>query len=132
MTTPEPQAPPLSDLSRALLLLVFGLSTTFVIQLMEGATQDRGDLLLFAASSGALITALAWVLMLALARGSGWALAMGFGVWIPYLNLLLATAFVRRNWSQGGRAPGLLGMAAMLGQTIASIRLLTPRLPPLV
>ena len=116
MTTPETQVPPLSDLSRALLLLVFGLATTLVIQLMDGTPTDRGDLLLFAASSGALITALAWVLLLALASGSGWALAMGLGIWIPYLNLVLASIFVRRNWNRGGRAPGLLGMLAMLGQ----------------
>ncbi len=132
MTTPGPESYRISDLARALLLLLFGVSTAAVIRLAVDVQFGRPDLLLFAAGAGAIITALAWVLLLALARSTAWAIVMGLGVWIPYLNLVLATVFVRRYWSQGGRGPALLGLAGMLGQTLAaSIRLLLPTLTPL-
>jgi hypothetical protein len=132
VTALPPEHQRVADLSRALLILAFGASTVLVIRLAADAPIGRGDLLLFAASAGAIVTALLWVLLLAIARGPGWALVMGLGVWIPYVNLVLAGVFARRYWSQGGRGPALLGILGMVGQTVASIRLLVPKLPPLV
>ena len=54
---------------------------------------------------------------------------MGLGIWIPYVNLVLAGVFARRYWSEGGRGPALLGILGMVGQTVASIRLLVPAFP---
>jgi hypothetical protein len=51
---------------------------------------------------------------------------------VPYVNLLAASSFARRYWNEGARAPALLGIAGFVGQTIASLRLLLPELPPLV
>ncbi len=132
MSVPGVESHTISDGMRALLLLLFGASTVGVIQLAVDMLFGRPDLLLFAASIGAIVTALAWVLVLAIARSTTWAIVMGVGVWVPYLNLVLASVYVRRYWGQGGRGPALLGLAGFLGQTIASIRLLLPGLPPLV
>lgn len=132
MTAPGAQLDRIPDLGRVLLLLVFGLSTTGVIEIAADAPLGRADLLLFAGSFGAIVTALAWILMLALARSRAWAITMALGVWIPYVNLILASVFARRYWGQGGRTPALLGLAGVLGQAVASIRFLLPALPPLV
>jgi hypothetical protein len=48
------------------------------------------------------------------------------------VNLLAASSFARRYWHEGARGPALLGIAGCVGQTIASLRLLLPGLPPLV
>ncbi len=132
MSLPGGESHAISDGARALLLLLFGAATVGVIHLAADMPFGRPDLLLFAASLGAIVTSLAWVLVLALARSTVWAVVMGVGVWVPYLNFVLATVYVRRYWSQGGREPALLGLAGFLGQTIASIRLLLPDLLPLV
>ncbi len=132
MSVPGAEPHALSDAVRALLLLLFGAATVGVIELAADMSVGRPDLLLFAVSLGAIVTALAWVLILAIARSMAWALVMGVGVWVPYVNLVLASVYVRRYWSRGGRAPALLGLAGFLGQTIASIRVLLPGLPPLV
>ncbi len=132
MSVPGAESHALSDGVRALLLLLFGAATVGVIELAADMSFGRPDLLLFAVSLGAIVTALVWVLILAIARSMTWAVVMGVGVWLPYVNLVLASVYVRRYWSQGGRAPALLGLAGFLGQTIASIRVWFPDLPPLV
>ncbi len=129
----EGSGPPvLSDPARVLLLGVFGVSSAMLIRFMGEGLIGRTDLLLMGVSVGAMVTALIWVLLLAFGRSTAWAAVMGVGVWVPYVNLVLASIFVRRYWAQGGRAPGLLGLAGMLGQTVASVRLLSPTLPTLV
>ena len=57
---------------------------------------------------------------------------IGLAALVPYLNLILATAFARRYWRQGARAPSLLGLMGLLGQTVFSVRLLFPVGPVLV
>lgn len=132
MSPDRPALAGLSDLHRALLILLFGVATTGIVRLVAGPGVSRLDLLLFAASSGAVVTTIGWVLMLALRRGRAWGLAMLLGAWVPYLNLVLSSIYVRRYWREDGRGPGLLGMVGLLGQTLASLRLLFPSAPPAV
>ena len=51
---------------------------------------------------------------------------------IPYVNLIAASSFARRYWSEGARAPALLAIAGIVLQTLASLQLLAPVLPALV
>ena len=122
----------LSDLDRTFLMLVFGVTTVLIIELASGQRVSRADLLLLGASSGAVIAALLWLFLLAIRSSRTWRLVMVLGIWIPYLNLVLASVFARRYWDEGARAPALLGIAGFAGQTVASLRLLLPVLPSLV
>ena len=116
-----PQAAPL-------LLLAFGGLSVAFIRGLDAPGVAALDLLVLATSFGAILTALLWFFVLALRRGPWWSLAM----LVPYVNLLAASSFARRYWNEGARGPALLGIAGFVGQTIASLRLLLPELPPLV
>ncbi len=138
MTEPAETAPPSAlpfSLPSALPMGVFGVLTALLIQ---GGTEllppwsGRLDLLLFAAGGGALGTAFLWLLWLGLRRGPGWAFTWTLAIWIPYVNLLVASVFARRYWKQGARAPGLLGLAGGLAQAAAFILLLFPDPVPIV
>jgi hypothetical protein len=122
----------LSDLDRVLLILVFAVTTVLVIELASGPGVSRADLLLLATSSGTVVAALFWLFLLALGSSRTWLWVMGLGIWVPYVNLVLASVFARRHWDTGARTPALLGIAGLTGQTLASLRLLLPVLPSLV
>ena len=129
MSSPDPQ---LSDLTQVLLLVAFGVSSLGVIELGAETIPSRVDLLLLALSSGAIVAALLWLVALALGKSRAWALSLALGIWVPYLNFILVSIFARRHWREGARAPALLALLGVLGQTVASVRLLVPRLPSLV
>ena len=96
-----------------------------------GVLMGKPPLLLFAASGAALIVAGIWLLVLGLRSGPGWAVAWCVGIWIPYINLVLAGIYARRYWDDGARAPALLGVAGFGAQTIATLLLLSPPSPVL-
>ena len=115
--------------------LVFGLLTAASVRLLGESLPPglgRLDLLLVAASLAGMGTALIWLACQGVARSTGWAVAWGACIWIPYVNLAIASIYARRYWGDGARAPSLLGIAGILGQTAASLRLLAHTLPPLV
>lgn len=128
MSSERQSAAPLPDALRAALLLGFGLGTAGLIRLLDTGAVPRGDLLLVAASSAAVLTSLVWFLALAMRRSAIWTLAM----LVPYVNLIAVSMFARRYWHEGARAPALLVIAGSIGQTIGSLRLFLPHLPPLV
>ena len=115
-------------LAAGLLLLAFGGLSVAFIRGLDAPGIASVDLLVLATSLGAILTALLWFFLLALRRGPLWSLAM----LVPYVNLIAASSFARRYWNEGARGPALLGIAGFVGQTIASLRLLMPQLPPLV
>jgi hypothetical protein len=119
---------PLSELSTGLLLLLFGGVTVGLIRVLDAPPIGRLDLLLNSSSLAMLATALAWFFLLALRHGTLWWL----GMLIPYVNLLVASSFARRYWGEGARAPALLALLGMLLQTLATLRLLTVPVAPLV
>jgi hypothetical protein len=114
----------LPEAARLGLLLLFGLSTAALIINFGVSGVGRVDLLLFSASLGAILTSLVWLALLAL-------VALWLGIWIPYLNLLLAAGFARRYWSDGARAPALVAIAGFAVQTLVSVRTLlaSPQAP---
>jgi len=115
---------------QAFLILAFGAVTSGCI--VGLASDERGavDLLLLSASLGALATAGLWLWILAGRISRGWALAFALGIWIPYVNFVIGSLFARRYWNVGARAPALLAIAGMVGQTIATVRMLAPGLNP--
>ncbi len=119
---------PLSAVVYWLLILVFGLVTSALIRGFDFPALPRLDLLGLAAGSAALLTALVWFFALGLQRSPLWGLAF----LVPYVNLMAASYYARWYWKEGARAPALLALAGMVVQTIASLRVLSPPLPPLV
>lgn len=128
MTPPTIPQTELPALAAPLLLIVFGGLSVAFIRGFDAPGVAGADLLLLATGFGAILTAMLWFFLLALPRGTLWSLAM----LVPYVNLLAASSFARRYWNEGARAPAVLGMLGIAGQTIASLRLLIPQLPPLV
>jgi hypothetical protein len=129
MTTSLKKSPhELPFVAAALLLVAFGALSVASIRGLDAPGVASVDLLVMATSLGAIGTALIWFFLLALRRGPFWSLAM----LVPYVNLIAASSFARRYWNEGARGPALLGIAGIAGQTIASLRLLLPGLPPLV
>ncbi|HTO53965.1 MAG TPA: hypothetical protein VMR50_11310 [Myxococcota bacterium] len=123
--------PPSARLTPALqlsLLLVFGVSTSAFVLLIESDGQSLVDLLLMASSLGALVTAGLWLWWLAARRSRGWGWAIGLTLLIPYVNFVVATMFARRYWRDGARAPALLALAGMFGQTLAAVRMIAPQI----
>jgi hypothetical protein len=115
--------------------LAFGLLTAASVRVLgESLPPGTGpvDLLLLAASLSGMGTALVWLACQGVARSTAWAVAWGACIWIPYVNLGIASVYARRYWRDGARAPSLLGIAGILGQTAASLRLLGQTPPPLV
>ncbi len=120
-------AAPLSDLPEITypgLLLLFGVSTAGLIVALGASMTNRADLLLFCAGLGATLTSLVWMALLALQCGRAWALALWLGIWVPYVNLVLAAAFARRYWNRGARTAALVAIAGLLMLTLASVRAL--------
>lgn len=127
-----PAVPRGAHVAAVLPLSCFGVLTALLIRWAEVPALGRPGLLLFAAGGGAVGTALLWLLCLGLRRGPGWAAAWLVGVWIPYVNLLLATAFARRYWHEGARAPGLLGLAGGAAQALSLVFVWLPERVPVV
>jgi hypothetical protein len=115
----------------ALPWLCFGALTAFAIEPFAGELPAALDRLLVGASVAALVTALLWIAVLAARRGRGWAWAVALGIWIPYVNLLLAAYYARRHWRDDAAAPGWLALAGLLAQLLVSLRLLFARPLPL-
>ena len=114
--------------SAPLLLVFFGALSVAFIRGLDAPGVRSLDLFLLATGFGAVLTALLWFFLLALRRGPLWSLAM----LVPYVNLLAASSFARRYWNEGARGPAILGLVGLAGETVASLRLLVPQLPPLV
>jgi hypothetical protein len=112
----------LSEGWQAFLLLAFGVSTSLVILALGGAGARPLDLLLLAASLGALLTAGIWLWILAARRSFGWGLL--------FLNFVVASVYARRYWAEGARKPALLALAAIFAQTIASLRVFLVSVTP--
>ena len=133
-------APPLrehnpgpSSTARALLWLLFGVSTSIFIHMFDArGGMSRFDLLLWGGSLGALLTAGAWIIGLGVRRSRGWAIAMVAGMWIPYINFVIASIYARRYWHEDARSPGLIALSALVVQFFASVRMLFQTQPPLV
>jgi hypothetical protein len=116
-------------------VLLFGLVTIVLIATSEAVlplSATRLDVLLHATSGAALFTALAWLFAQGLHAGPRWALAWLLLVWIPYVNVVLASIFARRYWTQGARAPTYLALAGVLGQIALLARLAASSTPNLV
>ena len=122
--------PRLSEPGLALLLVVFGLATSGAIWQFSGVGVRTLDLLALGASLGALAAAGTWLFLLALRLSRGFAIAIAATFWIPYVNLVVASLFARRYWSHGARTPALLGMAALLAESLVAARVLLPDLTP--
>ena len=120
----------LSDGWQAVLLFAFGLSTSLLIVAMGGLGARPIDLLLLGASLGALLTAALWLWILASRRSLGWGLLFTAALLIPYVNFVVASVYARRYWREGARTPALLALVAMVGETIASLRVFLPNLTP--
>jgi hypothetical protein len=120
----------LSERWKAVLLLAFGASTSALIATFGGAGAHPFDLLLLGASLGALVTAGLWLWILAAKRSLGWGVTFTATFWVPYVNLVVASVYARRYWSEGARTPALLAIAGMVGQTIATLRVFFPNLTP--
>ena len=130
MNPDPPSEPRLPDPWPALLLGVFGAATSAAILVFADASARPADLLALGVSLGALAASGAWLFALALRHSRGWTLAFALTFWIPYVNLVVASAFARRYWDRGARAPALLGMAAMFAESLAFARVLLPDLTP--
>jgi hypothetical protein len=120
----------LSPAWQAFLILAFGAVTSGLIVGLATDERSAVDLLLLSASLGALATAGLWLWILATRRGTAWAVGFSLAIWIPYVNFVVGSIFARRYWSEGARAPALLALAGMFGQTLATLRMLAPGLTP--
>jgi hypothetical protein len=126
--TPNPHD--LSETWQAVLVFAFGVSTSLVIVALAELGARPLDLLLLSASLGALVTAGLWLWILATRRSVGWGVLFSLALLIPYVNFVVASLYARRYWSEGGRAPALLGLVALAGQTVASFRVFLPNVTP--
>ena len=118
--------PPLSPLSQGALILAFGAATAGFVLFIGREPVATINLLLMSGSLGAIATAGLWLWILAASHSRGWNLAFALTFWIPYVNFVVASLFARRYWAAGARAPALLAIAGMLGQTLATLRFLAP------
>jgi len=125
-TTPRTSDWRLAPRAQAALILAFGAATSGFVLLFGRDSLPVVDVLLMSASLGALVTSALWLWILAARRSRGWGLAFAATIWIPYVNFVVASIFARRYWSEGARAPALLALAAMVGQTLASLRMILP------
>ncbi|MCP4002987.1 MAG: hypothetical protein GY725_02205 [bacterium] len=122
----------LPDWLHAVLVVAFGAATVAGIQFFADTGAGRVDLLLLGGSLGALVVAGLWITALGLRRSTAWGIALCSAILIPYLNFVIASIYVRKYWSEGGRAPALIAIAGMVLQTLASIRLLFASQPPAI
>jgi hypothetical protein len=114
----------------ALPYLAFGAATAFSIRAFAAGWDSALDRLLAGAGIAALATALVWIALLAARRSRRWAVAMGLGIWVPYVNLLLAARYARQYWREDAAAPAWLALAGMLAQFAVSLRALFAAPPP--
>lgn len=119
---------PLSAPWQALLVLAFGAATAGSILYFGGGSLDAGDLLLLGASLGALATAALWLWAVALRHSSRWGIALAILLWVPYVNFVAGSMFARRYWDRGARAPALLALLGMLGETVVTLHAFAPSL----
>ena len=134
--TPATTPPPTSDWrlsprAQAALILAFGAATSGFVLIFGADSRPIVDVLLMSASLGALVTSGLWLWILAARLSRNWGLAFAVTIWIPYVNFVVASVFARRYWSQGARAPALLALAAMAGQTLAAVRMFAPVTVPI-
>lgn len=113
---------------QAFLILAFGIATSGFVFFFGREPTPLVDLLLLSASLGALVTAGLWLWILAGRQSRNWGITFALTIWIPYVNFVVASLFARRYWSQGARAPALLAIAGMFGQSLATLRLFAPDL----
>lgn len=111
--------------------LCFGVATAGAIHGFARGLPSAFDRLLLGAGIAALLTAMLWIAVLALRRGRGWAWAVALGIWIPYVNLLIAARYARRHWRDDAAPPGWLALGGMLAQLVVSLRMLFTPPPPL-
>ena len=110
--------------SAALPWLCFGAATAGAIELFARGVPSALDRLLVGASIASLLVATLWLAWLALRRGGAWAWVFALGIWIPYVNLLIAAHYARRHWRDGAAPPGWLALAGLAAQLAVSLRLL--------
>jgi len=121
-----PVLAPLSPRWQTALVLAFGALTAGSIVFFASDSVGSADLLLLAVSLGALGTAAVWLWTVAARNRSRWSLALAILLWIPYVNFVAASLFARRYWTRGARAPALLALCGMVGQALATFRMLAP------
>jgi hypothetical protein len=109
---------------QAALILIFGAATSLFVFWLGQEPKPLVDLLLLSVSLAALATAGLWLWFVAAHLSRGWSWAFALTIWIPYVNFVVASVFARRYWSRGARAPALLALVGMAGQTLATLRLL--------
>lgn len=119
---------PLSDEWYWLLIVVFGAVSVALIRWLDLPHARWLELLGLSTGSAAIVTALLWFAVLGAQRHPLWVLAL----LVPYVNLVAASAYARRYWSEDARGPALLALAGVIVQTAASLQMLAPALPPLV
>jgi len=107
---------------QAALILCFGAVTALFVVLFGAQPMAALDLVALAASFGAIVTAGLWLWILAARLSRGWGIAFALTLWVPYVNFVVASVFARRYWNQGARAPALLALAGIAGQTFATLR----------
>lgn len=111
---------------QAALIVAFGAATAAFVVFFGREPKPVFDLLLLSASLGALVTAGLWLWFVAAHLSRGWSWAFALTLWIPYVNFVVASVFARRYWGQGARAPALLALAGIAGETLATLRLFSP------
>jgi hypothetical protein len=129
--TPKPSDSPEKKIAlgpawQAALILSFGIATSAFVLFFGPDTHSIFDLLLLSTSLGALVTAGLWLWFIAAHLSRGWSWAFALTLWIPYANFVVASLFARRYWARGAREPALLALVAMVGQTLATLRLAAP------
>ena len=118
----------LEPLWQSVLVVAFGAATSAFVLLFGKDGTPLVDVLLMAASLGALVTSGLWLWLVAARQSRGWSLAFALTFFIPYVNFVVASLFARRYWAKGARAPALLAIVGMVGQTLATLRLFVPDL----
>jgi len=118
----------LEPLWQSVLIVAFGAATSGFVLLFGKDGTPLVDVLLMSTSLGALVTSGLWLWLVAARHSRGWTLAFTLTFWIPYVNFVVASLFARRYWAKGARAPALLAIAGMAGQTLATLRLFAPAL----
>jgi len=118
----------LEPLWQSVLVVSFGAATSGFVLFFGKDGTPLVDVLLMSASLGTLVTAGLWLWLVAARLSRNWAVAFALTFWIPYVNFVVASLFARRYWEKGARAPALLAILGMIGQTLATLRLFVPDL----
>ena len=69
-----------------------------------GLDAHRLDLLMIAGSLGALADVAVWLFVIATRHSRNWAIVLAATVWIPYVNLIVASIYAQRYWGNAARA----------------------------